>query len=129
MSIKISLTGGKKVEANINGFTVKTDQPIQSGGENSAPSPFELFLASMATCQGFYVSAFCSSRDIPSEEITLAMDYEVNQEKHMIGKIITKITVPDSFPVKYHKALIKSAESCTVKKHLSADIETIVTIG
>ena len=51
--------GGLKVDAEYRGFTIKTDQPFHEGGEGRRPAPFDLFLASLATCAGFYVLAFC----------------------------------------------------------------------
>jgi len=53
----ISFGGGKKVNADYRGFTIQTDQSVNGGGEESAPEPFALFLASIGTCAGIYV--FC----------------------------------------------------------------------
>ena len=52
---KITFPGNKKVDAEFNGFTIKTDQPVNQGGVGSAPTPFETFLASLGTCAGIYV--------------------------------------------------------------------------
>ncbi len=51
--IRVTFPGGVKVEAVYKGFVIKTDQPVHQGGENTAPAPFDLFLASIATCAGF----------------------------------------------------------------------------
>ena len=128
MAINVFFDGGKKVNAVIHGFTVKTDQPIRSGGENTAPAPFNLFLASLATCAGFYVKAFCDQRNIPADDITLSMDYEVNSVTHLIGKIVIEIHVPDDFPDKYDTALINAAAVCAVKRHLNPEIQHIITV-
>ncbi len=45
---------GKKVYADYKGFTIQTDQPMNSRGENSAPAPFDLFMASIGTCARIY---------------------------------------------------------------------------
>ena len=87
MAINVYFEGGKKVNAVIHDFTVKTDQPVRAGGENTAPAPFSLFLASLATCAGFYVKAFCDQRNIPADDITLSMDYEVNPVTHLVSKM------------------------------------------
>ena len=44
MEIKIPFPGGKKVNAEMNGIVIPTDQPVEDGGEGTAPSPFHLFL-------------------------------------------------------------------------------------
>ena len=52
--MEITFDGGKVITAHINGHEIKTDQPVMGGGTNTAPSPFELFLASIGTCAGIY---------------------------------------------------------------------------
>ena len=64
MSIKVHFPGNKKVHAESNGFTIETDQPLKAGGDGTAPAPFELFLASLATCAGIYVKSFFDARSL-----------------------------------------------------------------
>lgn len=45
--MEISFPGGKKVFADYNGFTIQTDQSAKDGGDNSAPTPSDLFFASL----------------------------------------------------------------------------------
>jgi ribosomal protein S12 methylthiotransferase accessory factor len=126
--IEVFFDGGRKVNANITGFTVKTDQQVKAGGEGSAPEPFTLFLASIATCAGVYVQSFCLQRDIPVNEITLSMEYEVDPMTKMIAVIRIDIHVPADFPEKYESAVINAAALCAVKKHLSDKIKSEITI-
>jgi len=98
MAIEVYFDGGKKVNALVNGFDIKTDQIVQSGGEGSAPEPFTLFLTSLVTCAGIYVKSFCDQRGIPSDEIRLYQDIEYNPVARMIGKIKIRIAVPENFP-------------------------------
>jgi putative redox protein len=118
MEITVHFPGGVRVDALFNSFTVTTDQPVDAGGENSAPAPFELFLASLATCAGFYVLGFCKKRGIPSEDIRLTQNVEYYPESKMISKISVDIQLPETFPSQYMSAVIRAAESCLVKKHL-----------
>ena len=52
LMIEVRFPGGRKVEAAFDGYRVVTDQPASSGGDGVAPSPFDLFLASVATRRG-----------------------------------------------------------------------------
>ena len=128
MAIDVYFNGGKKVNAVIHGFTVLTDQPIRSGGDGTAPAPFNLFLASLATCAGFYVKAFCDQRNIATDGITLSMDYEVNPATHLIAKIMIEIKVPSGFPQKYDAAVINAAAVCAVKRQLNPEIQNFITV-
>jgi putative redox protein len=120
MQYEITLGGGKKVDAQVRDFTISTDQPESDGGENSAPSPFELFLASLGTCAGYFVVSFCQARSIPTDNIRLVETLSRNDTTHMVETISIDILLPPDFPEKYKGAVIKAAESCTVKKHLAS---------
>ncbi len=119
MNMEITFEGKKKVIANFNGYRVETDQPVQGGGEGSAPSPFELFLASIGTCAGIYVKGFCDSRKLPSEGIKIIQSVDVDRTTGTISKIKMDIQVPKDFPDKYKDALINAAELCKVKKTIA----------
>jgi ribosomal protein S12 methylthiotransferase accessory factor len=129
MDMKITFHGGKKVYAEYNGFTHKTDQPLAGGGENSAPSPFELFLASLGTCAGFYVLSFCQQRGIDTADIELGMVMDRDPQSHMVSRVTIGIVLPASFPEKYRAAVVQAAQSCTVKKHLQNPPEFNVTVA
>jgi putative redox protein len=119
MEIIVSFPGGKKVNAEVNGMVISTDQPVTLGGEGTAPSPFLLFLTSIGTCAGIYVLSFCQERGIPTEKLSIVqrLEYVSNEEgKSVLDTIALDIRIPPEFPVKYHKALVKVADQCAVKK-------------
>ena len=116
MELMIDFPGGKRVDAHFDGFTVQSDQPKTSGGEASAPSPFQIFLASLGTCAGIYVLGFCQQRNLPTEGIRLIQRVTNNAATGMAECIEIEIQVPASFPANYYDALIRSAEQCKVKK-------------
>ena len=124
------LLGEKQiVKARYKGFEMITDQPEKAGGDNSALSPFDLFMVSIGTCAGWYVKSFCQQRNLSEEGIRLEQKTRFNPEKRLIDKIEIEIHLPADFPEKYREALIKAAGACTVKKHvMDAPEFSIVTI-
>lgn len=126
--IQVNYAGGRKVNALVKGFTVTTDQSIPSGGDASAPDPFTLFLSSLATCAGVYVQSFCLQRQIPTDEITLDMDWDYDPELKLISKFRIDIFVPAGFPEKYEAAVVSAASQCAVKRHLKDSISTEVRV-
>ncbi len=122
MDMEIFSPGGEKINAMYKGFTIKTDQSKDNGGEGSAPTPFDLFLASIGTCAGIYVFLFCQVRHIPTEKIKLILTTERNKETRMVSKITIEIQLPPEFPEKYREYLIRVAGRCPVKKHLGNSI-------
>lgn len=116
--IKVTFGGNLKVLAEYQGFQILTDQPVYAGGDGTAPSPFDLFLASLATCAGYYVLAFCRQRGLSTEGIHLTMDMEKSPSSRLIERVRIKIHLPADFPEKYEEAVVRAADQCTVKNHL-----------
>jgi len=118
MDMEIVFPGGKKVNALYKGFTIPTDQSTLSGGQNSAPAPFDLFLASIGTCAGIYVLSFCQQRGINTENIKIIQRMFYNNQLRRIETISLEILLPPDFPEEYKDAVIRSAELCAVKKYI-----------
>jgi ribosomal protein S12 methylthiotransferase accessory factor len=128
MDIEISFPGGKRVDAVAGAFRIATDQPVEDGGEGSAPAPFTLFLASLGTCAGLYVLGFCRARGIPTDGIRLVQRSE-NDEKKRVARITIEVHVPPDFPEQYRDAVANAAAACKVKKTIANPPEfEVVTV-
>ena len=114
MEIHIDFPGGSRVDAHFGKITIPTDQPPSA----SAPTPFDLFLASIGTCAGIYILGFCQQRGLSTDGIHIVQRIHADPFTHMIEEIDLEIIIPPRFPEKYRDSLIRSAELCKVKKHL-----------
>ena len=123
----ITFPGGVKVNAEFNGFTVYTDQPERNGGENSAPAPFDLFLASLGTCAGFFALRFCQQRELPTEGMSVSLETRRNPETKQLEHIELLLRLPNGFPEKYRNAILRATDQCAVKKLLMAPPEIEVS--
>ena len=127
MDMKVYFPGGKRVYADYGGFTIETDQPARGGGDDSAPAPFDLFLASIGTCAGIYALGFMQQRGIDPEGSSLTMTPQFDPAAGLITKIDLELHLPEGFPEKYRSAVINAMNLCTVKKHLHQPPEFEIT--
>jgi ribosomal protein S12 methylthiotransferase accessory factor len=118
--IEVTFPGGKRVDAKVGDFVVRTDQPVEVGGAGSAVAPFDLFLTSIATCAGIYVLGFCQARGLPTDGITLRQRVEVDAATKLPSRIRLELSLPTTFPEKYRTAILRAAEGCKVKKTIAA---------
>ena len=118
MEFEVTFKGKKQVLAHMGEHTILTDQPAYVGGNNEGPAPFSLFLASIGTCAGIYVKAFCDQRGIPTDKVKIVQKHKFNELTHMIDDLQLEIQLPADFPEKYRDAVVKAADQCAVKKHL-----------
>ncbi|NOQ41576.1 MAG: osmotically inducible protein OsmC [Desulfuromusa sp.] len=117
--MKVTFPGGAVVTSNFGKFEVMTDQPLEDGGTDSAPEPYMLFLSSIVTCAGFYVQRFCQQRKLSTDGMTMTLDIERHPEMRRLEKVKMAIQLPEGFPEKYHKAVIRAAGMCSVKKAIA----------
>ena len=116
--IDVSFPGGKTVQAVLNGYRVMTDQPETQGGKGSAPSPFQLFLSSIATCAGFYALQFCEARNLSTHGLTLRMQGDYDSESKRYKRLSIALNLPEGFPDHHRDSIIRAMNACAVKKHL-----------
>ena len=89
MELKVTLEGNKKLSTHIGDHLIMTDQPEKSGGSNTAPAPYDLFLASIATCAGFYVQSYCDNKNIDCSGIEITLKAKRDDKKVINGFVTT----------------------------------------
>ena len=119
MNINIRFPGGKRVDAVFDGFVVHTDQSASHGGQGTAPEPYDVFLASIASCAGAYLLAFCQARDIPIAGIELSQEAHFDPATHRVASVQLKLVLPPTFPEKHRAGIVRAIEGCKVRKTLA----------
>ncbi|GAB6063962.1 OsmC family protein [Deferrisoma palaeochoriense] len=118
MAIEVRFPGGVAVDVEIKDHVIHTDQPERAGGGNTGPAPFDLFLASIAACAGYFALVFCQKRGLDTEGLGVRLELERDPERHRVSKITIRVQTPDGFPEKYRKAIARAVDECTVKRHI-----------
>jgi len=126
----VTFPGGVRVDASYGAHVIRTDQPAPLG-EDTAASPFDLFLGSIATCMGFYALRFCQERHLGTEGMRVTLSIEREPENKRVRLVRVELDAPDGFPEKYESAIIRAMDHCAVKKviHDPPEFETIVKLA
>ena len=127
--MEIGFPGGVAVSARFRGHEIRTDQPPRAGGEGAAPPPFDLFLASIGTCAGFYALRFCQSRGIDTGGLGATLEPVRDAATGRIGTIRIELTLPPGFPQRYRKPILRAIDQCAVKRHLVEPPAVEVTVA
>ena len=117
MNVDLLFPGGQVIEGFSGGFGVRTDQPIAKGGGGSAPSPFQLFVFSHATCAGPNVLAFLRGRGLSSAGLGMRVTTAA-AASGVLSEVNIQIEPPEGLPEKYLPALERAAAQCLVKQQL-----------
>ncbi|OGL40795.1 MAG: hypothetical protein A3C43_00535 [Candidatus Schekmanbacteria bacterium RIFCSPHIGHO2_02_FULL_38_11] len=113
MEMTISYKGGKKFVAPCRSHNIVIDQPLDNDGKDEGPTPPELFIASLGSCIGVYVLAYCKNAGIKTEGMAINVKWEKAKNPDRIGEIKVDIKLPEDVG-KRKAALLKVAEHCLI---------------
>lgn len=127
MKMNIAFEGKRSFKTVVRGHEIRTDLPVDSGGDDTAPTPPELFVASLGTCIGIYATSYLKTANLNGEGLTIDIDWEFGPNKQKIDKIQVSISVPNADLGPRKKALLAAAESClihnTLREHPDINID------
>lgn len=126
MEVKVNFLDKLRLEAKFDDFTVIADQPIRYKGDGSAPGPFDYFLASSALCAAYFVKLYCSTRNIPTDNIRLSHNNIVDPEDRYKQIFKIQIELPADLSEKDRTGILRSIDRCTVKKVVQAGPEFVI---
>ena len=110
--------GGDRFEVNVRCHKVTVDQPADVGGEDTAPTPTELFIAGLASCVAFYARRYLARHDLSPDGLAVTADFSMGGKPNRVTDITVRITPPAALPDERRDALLAIASHCTVHNTL-----------
>lgn len=111
--------GGDRFAIEIRGHTITVDQPVGDAGQDTAPTPTELFVAGLASCVAFYARRYLARHDLPTDGLTVSADYTLGGRPARVSDIGIRITPPAGLPAERRDAFLAVASHCTVHNTLN----------
>jgi putative redox protein len=126
--IEVSFLDGEAYEIAIGGHRLTVDQPVEVGGTGSAPTPTELFIASLASCVAFYAGRYLTRHGYSRTGLAVSAGYKFASDRPArVSAIRISLKVPTDVPEERWPALAAVAGHCTVHNTLekppAVDIE------
>jgi uncharacterized OsmC-like protein len=72
------LTDGFRSEVRLRHHALTVDEPAGIGGSDSGPTPVELVLAALGTCQEITYRAFATALKIPLEAVAVTVEGDID---------------------------------------------------
>lgn len=116
----VRFVAGESYEVMVRGHRIVVDQPADVGGQDSAPTPTELFVASLATCVAFYAGRFLTRHGYSREGLAVSAVYELASDRPArVSNVRLVVRVPACLPAQRWAALRAVASHCTVHNSLA----------
>lgn len=94
-----------------------TDQPWEDGGDDTAPTPTEIFGASLAACVAYYAERFLRRNELSTEGLRVAADWDWEEHPHRVGAIRLTVDAPGLTQAR-EEAFRRVIDHCTVHNTL-----------
>lgn len=127
-NVKVEYTGKKSFTMKVRDHEIKTDLPIEMGGDNAAPTSSELFVSAIGSCMGIYALSYLKTAKLNAEGLTVSLDWDFDENKKKIGKISVKVAAPNAELGNRRKALVSAAEKCLLHNTLHESPEMTTTL-
>lgn len=96
------------------------DEPVDKGGQDTAPAPDELLEASLASCTAITVRMYAERKQWALEQIDVAVNLERAEGKTVFTR---NITLKGNLDAEQKERLLQIAKVCPVSKTLTGSIE------
>jgi uncharacterized OsmC-like protein len=126
--MRVEHRGGDKFDINVRGHVVRVDQPVRDRGEDTAPTPTELFIASLASCVAFYARRYLARHNLPTDGLAVEATFEMGTRPARVAEIAIRLIVPEGVSADRLDALLAVATHCTVHNTLSSEPEVSITL-
>jgi uncharacterized OsmC-like protein len=113
----------------IRGHVIHVDQPESDGGTDTAPTPTELFVASLASCVAFYARRYLKRHGLPQAGLAVTAQAESGAKPSRVASVAVTLTLPEGIPADKREALLAVASHCTVHNTLTHPPEVLVQLA
>lgn len=97
-----------------------TDVPAKMGGKDRAPTRPQMFVASLGSCIGAFVAAYCGSSGIDNDGLRVDVSFDLADKPMRLKNIKAKVYLPNGSCKGREKAVHRAAQHCPV--HSSIDL-------
>ncbi|WP_327300008.1 OsmC family protein [Streptomyces goshikiensis] len=114
---------------DVRGHQLRVDQPLDAGGTDTAPTPTELFVASLATCVAFYAGRYLLRHGLPRTGLSVRTEFAMAADPPArVAAVHVVVTPPPELPEERRAGLLAVASHCTVHTTLRQPPETTVEL-
>jgi uncharacterized OsmC-like protein len=107
------------------------DEPVNVGGGDLAPDPYDYLLASLGVCTSMTVGFYARRNHLPLENVTVSLWHsrihatdceECDTKQGMVDRIDVEVELTGSLTSEQHAKLMEIAAKCPVHRTLTSEI-------
>ena len=111
---------------------LRADEPVNDGGTDAAPSPYDYLLIALGVCTSMTIGLYARRKQIPLENIIVSLRHsrihardceDCETKEGMLDRIDAQIELTGSLTAEQHSRLMTVAAGCPVHRTLTSEID------
>lgn len=104
------------VDIVVSGFSIKGDEPVDAGGANLGPSPYDTLLAALGECTCMTIRWYARQQNWPLDKVEVNLTHNKEGRTDHFTKDI--IIYGDALTTEQREKLVEVAAKCPVQRTL-----------
>ncbi|MFA6954455.1 MAG: OsmC family protein [Thermoanaerobaculia bacterium] len=126
-----------RTELTIGPHTIIADEPVEAGGQDEGPTPYDLLGSALATCTAMTLQFYAKREKIALERVEVSVSNErihardctdCESESGFAHRFDVKLRVSGDLTEAQREKLLEIARRCPVNKTLSREIKIFETL-
>jgi uncharacterized OsmC-like protein len=123
--------GSFKQEILAGKHRLLADEPVNAGGGDAGPDPYDYLLAALGVCTSMTVGLYARRKQFPLENITVSLWHsriyaqdceECETKEGMLDRIEIELELAGDLTAEQHDKLMEIAAKCPVHRTLTSEI-------
>ena len=120
---------GDCYSVRIRDHQLTVDQPRHAGGDDTGPTPTELFAASLAACVAHFAGRFLARHGIDPAELRVDCEFALTTSPNRVDSIALRVVPPAEMPARLTEAMRAVVSRCTVHNTIAERPGIWIDIG
>lgn len=134
--VVVTAQGELRTEVWAGRHTLTADEPVELGGTDAGPNPYELLLAALGTCTAMTLNLYARRKSLPLEGVEIRLTHSRIHEKDCenceqgarLDHVGKEIVLAGPLTPEQVRRLGEIAEMCPVNRTLHQSIRTSVVV-
>jgi putative redox protein len=126
--MRVRWQGDDCFDIQVREHTITVDQPVEVGGADVGPTPTELFVASLASCVGFYVRRYLRRHHVDATGLVVTTSYRMGANPARVAAVDMEIHLSAELPSQRRAGLLAQARHCTVHNSITHTPDIAITL-